>query len=450
MRIGDQGRFVVVDQVLLAQIAFVVLAETFAALAGHVRRHAQGLEYLLAHLQAGVEGFANHFHAEVHQLEGVLAVARAGEHFQVRIEPAQQARGAHGGVGVVGGEHEDFGAFGMGGAQQFGFGRVAEIDHRAEAARQFDLFGIVFERGEGDLLRAQDAADDLAHAPEAGDDDARAFVVDRIGRAFLLLFGMLQQPVRNGDDHERRHRHAQADDGDEAVAQGVVDQADAKGFVEHDEGEFAAQRQHGAEHHRLAQRQAARPPADQDQDQQLGQQQSGDAGGDPPGFGRDLAEVDAHADGDEEQAEQQALERFDLRLEFVAEFGIGQQHAGEESAQAHRQAAELHQPGGTDDDQQRGRGENFGHLRPGHGAEQLPQQQATADHDQRDHAERLEHRIPGRRRLRGGLGFAEQRDQGEQRDRHEILQEQDGESEPAVAGGQLLAFGQDLQADGGR
>ena len=36
--------------------------------------------------------------------------------------------------------------------------------------------------------------------------------------------------------------------------------------------------------------------------------------------------------------EQQALERLDLRFELVAEFRIGQQHAGEERAQAHRSA----------------------------------------------------------------------------------------------------------------
>ena len=40
-------------------------------------------------------------------------------------------------------------------------------------------------------------------------------------------------------------------------------------------------------------------------------------------------DVDRHADRDEEQAEQQALERIDLRFEFVPVFRIGQQHAGQ-------------------------------------------------------------------------------------------------------------------------
>jgi hypothetical protein len=86
-----------------------------------LRRHAQRFHHLLAHLQAGVEGLAHdHVHAQVHQLEGVLAVARAREHLQVRVLPAHQARGAHAGLGVVGGEHEGLGALDVRRAQQVG------------------------------------------------------------------------------------------------------------------------------------------------------------------------------------------------------------------------------------------------------------------------------------------------------------------------------------------
>ena len=55
---------------------------------------------------------------------------------------------------------------------------------------------------------------------------------------------------------------------------------------------------------------------------------------------RELAEVDAHADGEEEHAEQQALERLDGRLDGLAEFGLGQQQAGDEGAERHRQAGQ--------------------------------------------------------------------------------------------------------------
>ena len=73
-------------------------------------------------------------------------------------------------------------------------------------------------------------------------------------------------------------------------------------------------------------------------------------------------EVDRHADGDEEEAEQQALERFDVGLEFAPVFALGKQHAGEEGTERHRQADRLHQRGRRDHQQQRCRGEDFGRL----------------------------------------------------------------------------------------
>ena len=85
-------------------------------------------------------------------------------------------------------------------------------------------------------------------------------------------------------------------------------------------------------------------------------------------------QVQRHADADEEQSEQQALERFDLRFDFVAVFGIGQQHAGEECAERHLDSGKLHQPRGAEHDQQRGRGEHFGNLRARDDAEHRSQQ----------------------------------------------------------------------------
>ena len=67
----------------------------------------------------------------------------------------------------------------------------------------------------------------------------------------------------------------------------------------------------------------SRPATTQGDDQRLLEQQ---------------AEVGRHADRDEEQAEQQALERLDVGLELVAVLAVGEQHAGEEGAERHRQA----------------------------------------------------------------------------------------------------------------
>ena len=60
----------------------------------------------------------------------------------------------------------------------------------------------------------------------------------------------------------------------------------------------------------------------------------------PERLARQLAHIDAHADGEEEHAEQQALERLDRRLDGLAELGLGQQQAGDERAERHRQAGD--------------------------------------------------------------------------------------------------------------
>ena len=49
-------------------------------------------------------------------------------------------------------------------------------------------------------------------------------------------------------------------------------------------------------------------------------------------------QVERHADGHEEEAEQQSLERLDVDLELMAVLALAEQQAGEERAQRRRQA----------------------------------------------------------------------------------------------------------------
>ena len=51
----------------------------------------------------------------------------------------------------------------------------------------------------------------------------------------------------------------------------------------------------------------------------------------------DRAEIEHHADGDEEQAEQDRAERVDVGLELVPVGRIGEHHAGDEGAQRGRE-----------------------------------------------------------------------------------------------------------------
>ena len=74
------------------------------------------------------------------------------------------------------------------------------------------------------------------------------------------------------------------------------------------------------------------------------------------------AEVERHADAEEEQAEQQPAERLDVGLELVAEGRFGEEHAGEEGAHRHRQAADLHGERRAEHDEQRRRGHDLARL----------------------------------------------------------------------------------------
>lgn len=72
----------------------------------------------------------------------------------------------------------------------------------------------------------------------------------------------------------------------------------------------------------------------------------------------------------EEQAEQDASKRLDISFELMAECGLGQQHAGQECAHGHRQAAQFHQQRGAQHDEQCGRGHHFAGMRRGQKTEQ--------------------------------------------------------------------------------
>ena len=73
-----------------------------------------------------------------------------------------------------------------------------------------------------------------------------------------------------------------------------------------------------------------------------------------------VGDVEAHADGEEEHAEQEALERFDRRLDGAVILGLGQQQSGDESAQRHRQAGGGRDEAAADGDEQRRGDEQLG------------------------------------------------------------------------------------------
>ncbi|MOA00544.1 hypothetical protein D3C78_1199140 [compost metagenome] len=128
---------------------------------------------------------------------------------------------------------------------------------------------------------------------------------------------------------------------------GSTQQAFGQRELEHHEGEFATSGQYQPETHRRALVQPTDQtahPVDQRQLQYDEQQRQPDHG---ERRAVQQAEVGTHAHADEEQSEQQALERFELRLQLMAIFRVGQQHTGEEGTKAHGYARHFHQPGGS-------------------------------------------------------------------------------------------------------
>jgi hypothetical protein len=94
-------------------------------------------------------------------------------------------------------------------------------------------------------------------------------------------------------------------------------------------------------------------------------------------------EVERHADGEEEQPEQDAAERLDVGFELMAEGRGRQQHAGEERAHRHRQAA-LEQQRRAEHDQQRRRRHHLARaIALGEEAEQRVEQIAAGERSAR-------------------------------------------------------------------
>ncbi len=443
----DHRRLVVVHQILVAQQLFVVLAEALHMAFGNVRCHAQRGQHAAAHLQAGAEHFAERLGRHVHQAPRMLAVACTRQHRRVRVQPTHHAHRAQVGLRVVHGDHEHIDVLAARRTQHLRPGRVAVVQLVAEAAQVGHGVRVRFQRHERHLLRGQQARDHLAETAHAGDQHLRPIVrrhlvgLGGLARCGLLLTEQLEQR----DHQQRRDRHRQADDRHQPVVVGVAQQVRALCFIEHHEGELAAQPQYAAQQQRLSRTEFGDTP-DHVEQAELDHQQDRHAGSDQPRFGGDAVQIDAHPHRDEEQAQQQPLERLDLRFQLVPELRIGQQHAGQERAQAGAEAGFLHEPGGAQHHQQCGGGEYFRAAGARDDAEHLAQHRSPAqDH----HGQRTEGHgsvFPAKGLV---LHPAQQRDGRQQRNRDQVLEQQDGEPEPAMVAVDRLVLGQQLQAHRG-
>ena len=268
----------------------------------------------------------------------VPAVARARQDRQVgkvalrHLDDAQHVRR------IVQRHDQQLRLLGAGRAQHVGPRGIAEIHLGAEAAHHVHLAWIALQRGERDAVHAQHAADDLPEAAEAADDHRR--VVRRrscrIPAAARACSRGISTASDAGEQDRRGHHRGRGDQrGQRRV--GRRQRAGGDGGGEQHEAEFAGLRQRQAEAQRVrpvlpAMRASTKAIAD------LGDQQRRGRRGEQQRLCARQRQIGRHADRDEEEAEQQALERLDVGLQFVAVFRFRQQHAGHEGAERWRQA----------------------------------------------------------------------------------------------------------------
>ncbi len=134
-------------------------------------------------------------------------------------------------------------------------------------------------------------------------------------------------------DQERRQRHRKGNHHRPQLVLILGQQAGRMGELEEHEGELAGLAEKDRQQQPIGDMHAEEggkhiEHADLDAEDQHHQR------GDAQGLGHHHRKGDPHADRDEEQAEQQAFERLQIAVEFVAIFAVGQEHAGEEGTEA--------------------------------------------------------------------------------------------------------------------
>ncbi len=161
-------------------------------------------------------------------------------------------------------------------------------------------------------------------------------------------------------------------------------------------------------------------------------------------------EVEQHADGHEEKAEQHVAEGLDVVLDLVAVLGLGDEHAGEEGAEREREPRHLRHPREPEGHQQHEEHEELGGLLARDQVEQRPHKPLPQPQHDREHHGGLHQRDPDGPRDRA-LGERERGHQHQERDHREVLEEQYAHHLPAVFAVQLHALGEHLGDDrGGR
>ena len=354
---------------------------------------------------------------------------------------------AHRHVALVDADQHGARRAGAGGVEDIEPRPVAVIDLEAEVRRRLDHFHVVVDGGNVDAAQQQRLADDLAEPAEADDEHRPAQAVGHVDVVEGLLTAR-REPAQYDDDQRRQHHRDDDDGGQDRVGAGVDQSDSGRRRVEH-EGELAALRHQRGTIERVTVRGLEQPRHEVDADALHGHVGDDVDGDHLPALGDDL-EVERHADGEEEQAEQHASERLDVRFELVPEGRFGKQHAGKKRAHRHRQAGKLHDQRRTEHHQQRGGGHDLARAGVGEDAEQRVEQVAPGDHQGDDGADADADLAQALGQGDVAAARRQEGDQRQQRHDHQVFEQKDRDDALALRRGDVAAFLQQLHDDGGR
>ena len=309
--------------------------------------HAHGHQGFGGDQQAAFQHFGNDL-AGPHGLESGHVLVIAGAHHDGQAGAARmgQADDALGRVDVGVAHHQGAGTAQAGGLQHLGAVGAAKHHVGAFLLGGTDALRVGVQGDEGDGFALQQVGNALAGAPIAADDHmlfevhaVHGHVLDDGGAVGPVAAPEIHRQAGGLADQEGRHEHGDEHGRERDLEHVERDQLQRMGQLHQHQPELAGLRQlrGGAQrgHQRgLGQRgQQQHDQALADDEQQHRQRQLVQVG-------QHEVQVQHHADGDEEQAQQDVAERPDVGLHLVAVDGLRDQHAADESPQRHRQPAQ--------------------------------------------------------------------------------------------------------------
>ncbi len=224
---------------------------------------------------------------------------------------------------------------------------------------------------------------------------------------------------------------------------------------EEDEGEFPHLGEPQGKEEILVEGETGRLPREEE-DEGLDHHDGQDDGDDRQWPVHEQAEIDRRPDGDEEEAQEDSFEGFDVALQLVAVLAVGQDDAGQEGPQGGAKPHLLHDVGRSHHDEEGRDREEFPELDAADEAQEGDDDEAAGQDHQVHGNEEGDRLGPPRQSPDQGGGpvrdfpdrlVGQERQEGENRDDRHVLEEKNREGALPRLGSVQSLFPQGLQDD---